>query len=145
MINSNKTKTDLNRIHSECEQNYRRINRLGFDSRKIDNEQVFSIAEKENLEMHLKVLRVSRYTSVILLNFSQTDIQWLPKIELQMRYYEDAKMLEVIEWCSDRTIPWELSEKKHNQSRDEKWQWNAFLGELLLKLHCVESSKLGHE
>ena len=83
--------------------------------------------------MHLKVLRVSRYTSVILLNFSQTDIQWLPKIELQMRYYEDAKMLEVIEWCSDRTIPWELSEKKHNQSRDEKWQWNAFLGELLLK------------
>ena len=51
--------------------------------------------------MHLKVLRVSRYTSVILLNFSQTDIQWLPKIETQMRYYEDAKMLEVIEWCSD--------------------------------------------
>ena len=143
MINSNKTKTDLNRIHSECEQNYRRINRLGFDSRKIDNEQVFSIAEKENLEMHLKVLRVSRYTSVILLNFSQTDIEWLPKIELQMRYYEDARMLEVIEWCSDRTIPWELSEKKHNQSRDEKWQWNAFLGELLLKATLCRELQTG--
>ena len=40
-------------------------------------------------------------------------------------------MAEVIEWCSDRTIPWALVERKGPQSRDEKWQWNIFLGELL--------------
>jgi len=41
-------------------------------------------------------------------------------------------MLEVIEWCTDRTIPWTLVEQKPNQARDEKWQWNIFLSELLI-------------
>jgi uncharacterized protein YqiB (DUF1249 family) len=40
-------------------------------------------------------------------------------------------MFEVIEWCSDNTIPWVLSESKGMQARDEKWQWNLFLSELL--------------
>ena len=37
-----------------------------------------------------------------------------------------------IEWCTDRTIPWDLSEEKGMQARDEKWQWNIFLSELLI-------------
>jgi hypothetical protein len=41
-------------------------------------------------------------------------------------------MAEVVEWCSDRTIPWALSENKGMQSRDEKLQWNMFLSELLV-------------
>jgi uncharacterized protein YqiB (DUF1249 family) len=46
-------------------------------------------------------------------------------------------MAEVVEWCSDRTIPWALVEKNGMQARDEKWQWNMFLSELL-------SHGLGH-
>ena len=57
--------------------------------------------------------------------------EWLPGIEVKVRLYHDAKMAEVIEWCSDRTIPWELVEKSGMQSRDEKWQWNRFLSDLL--------------
>ena len=48
-----------------------------------------------------------------------------------MRVYNDARMAEVIEWCSDRTIPWLLCESSGMQARDEKWQWNMFLSELL--------------
>ena len=40
-------------------------------------------------------------------------------------------MAEVIEWCSDRTIPWALTEAVGRQATDEKWQWNIFLGEVL--------------
>jgi uncharacterized protein YqiB (DUF1249 family) len=36
-----------------------------------------------------------------------------------------------VEWCSDRTIPWELAEKSSMQAPDEKWQWNMFLSDLL--------------
>ncbi|MDG2144997.1 MAG: DUF1249 domain-containing protein, partial [Porticoccaceae bacterium] len=57
---------------------------------------------------------------------------WMPQIEIKARVYRDAKMLEVIEWCTDRTIPWDLSEEKVMQARDEKWQWNIFLSELLI-------------
>jgi hypothetical protein len=56
----------------------------------------------------------------------------VPQIEIKARAYRDAKMLEVIEWCTDRTIPWALAEQKPNQARDEKWQWNIFLSELLI-------------
>ena len=58
-------------------------------------------------------------------------LQWLPSIEMKVRIYRDARMAEVIEWCSDSCIPWALVERKGPQSRDEKWQWNVFLGELL--------------
>ncbi|MGB0668873.1 MAG: DUF1249 domain-containing protein, partial [Porticoccaceae bacterium] len=73
----------------------------------------------------------TRYTSTLLITADRAGPRWLPKIEIKVRVYRDARMAEVIEWCDDRTIPWVLSETKGMQARDEKWQWNIFLSELL--------------
>ena len=56
----------------------------------------------------------------------------MQQIEIKGRVYRDAKRLGVIEWCKDRTIPWDLSEEKGMQGGEEKWQWNIFLSELLI-------------
>ena len=66
-------------------------------------------------------------------------------MEIKVRIYHDARMAEVIEWCSDRTIPWLLCEQSGMQAWDEKWQWNSFLSDLLahgLK-HGMSKIKVG--
>jgi uncharacterized protein YqiB (DUF1249 family) len=78
-----------------------------------------------------EVIEVTRYTSTLEIVTDGRGFDWLPVISLKARSYRDAKMFEVIEWCSDNTIPWVLSESKGMQARDEKWQWNLFLSELL--------------
>ena len=77
------------------------------------------------------VQEVTRYTSLVHILAAHSGADWLKNIDLKVRVYHDAKMAEVVEWCGDRTIPWILSESSGMQSRDEKWQWNFFLSELL--------------
>jgi uncharacterized protein YqiB (DUF1249 family) len=86
---------------------------------------------RKNRFLILRLLSWLNLPLLCLLKFNLTVPKWLPSIELKARIYRDAKMAEVIEWCSDSTIPWALVERKGPQSRDEKWQWNIFLGELL--------------
>ena len=128
------SKLDLNRLHTECERNYIRLNRLGFNALQHGGHSVFEFKNKTQIKLQLDVTEVSRYTSLVSIVFNQAALKWVPQVELQVRYYEDAKMAEVISWCSDRVIPFELSEIKMKQSRDEKWQWNAFFGEILVKV-----------
>jgi uncharacterized protein YqiB (DUF1249 family) len=81
--------------------------------------------------IHFEVIELAKFTTTLSIRIESNSPKWLPRIELKARIYRDAKMAEVIEWCSDSTIPWALVERKGPQSRDEKWQWNIFLGELL--------------
>jgi uncharacterized protein YqiB (DUF1249 family) len=88
--------------------------------------------QKPNAGLSIEVIEVTRYTSTLNIKADRAGPHWMPQIEIKARVYRDAKMLEVIEWCTDRTIPWDLSEEKGMQARDEKWQWNIFLSELLI-------------
>ena len=81
--------------------------------------------------MLLTVVEVTKYTYLLTIVADGSRPRWLPEIEVKVRVYNDARMAEVIEWCSDRTIPWLLCESSGMQARDEKWQWNMFLSELL--------------
>ncbi len=81
--------------------------------------------------MHLTVTEITKYTYLLSIVADGSRPRWLPEIEIKVRIYHDARMAEVIEWCSDRTIPWLLCEKSGMQARDEKWQWNIFLSDLL--------------
>lgn len=132
--NRSTSKLDLKRLHIECERNYTRLNGLGFNALQNGAHSVFEFKNSKEIKLQLDVKEVSRYTSLVSIVFNQAALKWVPRVELQVRYYEDAKMAEVIAWCSDRVIPFELSEINMKQSRDEKWQWNAFFGEILVKV-----------
>jgi len=88
-------------------------------------------ADGPNSGMLLTVVEVTKYTYLLTIVADGSRPRWLPEIEVKVRVYNDARMAEVIEWCSDRTIPWLLCESSGMQARDEKWQWNIFLSELL--------------
>jgi uncharacterized protein YqiB (DUF1249 family) len=88
-------------------------------------------ADGPNSGMLLTVVEVTKYTYLLTIVADGSRPRWLPEIEVKVRVYNDARMAEVIEWCSDRTIPWLLCESSGMQARDEKWQWNMFLSELL--------------
>jgi len=123
---------DLSRLHDECERNYQRLQKVSLDSAKMGSLAHLNFPQKPNAGLSIEVIEVSRYTSTLNIKADQAGPQWMPQIEIKARVYRDAKMLEVIEWCTDRTIPWDLSEEKGMQARDEKWQWNIFLSELLI-------------
>jgi hypothetical protein len=91
----------------------------------------FQVKNAQKSVLDFKVIELAKFTTTLFIKIQSNNPKWLPSIELKARIYRDAKMAEVIEWCSDSTIPWALVERKGPQSRDEKWQWNIFLGELL--------------
>lgn len=122
---------DLMRLHEECERNYRRLQQVVPDSKRLGASTKIQYQDQPSSGILLEVIEVTKYTSTVLIVADKAGPQWLPEIEIKVREYRDARMAEVIEWCSDRTIPWALSEHKGMQARDEKWQWNMFLSELL--------------
>ena len=116
-------------LHRECELNFSRLERL--TEKKLGLGSRFQIVNAQKSVLDFNVIELAKFTTTLLIRIDSNRPKWLPSIELKARIYRDAKMAEVIEWCSDRTIPWALVERKGPQSRDEKWQWNIFLGELL--------------
>ena len=140
LINERRHQLDLASLHRECELNYGRIMRLIDCCEQLDTQ--YSIPCYQHSVVQLKVIEVTKFTSTLSIVLEKAGPQWLPNISLKVRIYRDARMAEVIEWCSDRTIPWALVEKKGLQSRDEKWQWNLFFSELLsqaLSLRALEA------
>ncbi|CAI8162253.1 MAG: Uncharacterised protein [Cellvibrionales bacterium UBA7375] len=116
-------------LHRECELNYSRLLRLTDENSCLGSS--FRIKNAHHSIIDFKVIELAKFTTTLFIRIESNKLKWLPCIELKARVYRDAKMAEVIEWCSDSTIPWALVERKGPQSRDEKWQWNIFLGELL--------------
>ena len=116
-------------LHKECELNFSRIARLIGVHPDMGNS--FCVAKNNHSKIQFEVIDSARFTTTLAIKIIADTPHWLPSIEMKVRIYRDARMAEVIEWCSDSCIPWALVERKGPQSRDEKWQWNVFLGELL--------------
>jgi len=127
----------LARLHQECELNYRRLLRLNKQNLGVGD---YFCVESNLYKLDLNVVNATRFTTTLSVSIDIASPKWLPNIDLKVRAYQDARMAEVIEWCSDSTIPWDLVERKGQQSRDEKWQWNIFLGELLWQ--CLTQTAL---
>ena len=122
---------NLERLHSECELNYVRLLRLMPGTAKLEHSIRVDFTHGYDSGMQVTVEEITRYTHLLSIVADGVRPDWLPEIQMKVRIYHDARMAEVVEWCSDRTIPWELSEKSSMQAPDEKWQWNMFLSDLL--------------
>lgn len=120
---------NLASLHRECERNYVRLTALFADINCMGSR--VTVCDRQRRAVNFAVTEVTKFTTTVSVNMENAAPQWVPEIDLKVRAYHDAKMAEVIEWCSDRTIPWALVEQSGLQSRDEKWQWNIFLSELL--------------
>ena len=131
VIKARKQQLDLTRLHEECERNFRRLQRVIPESKMLGATTRFYYEGQSSSGMIVEIIEVTKYTSTLLIIADRAGPRWLPEIEIKVRIYRDAQMAEVIEWCSDRTIPWALSETTAMHGRDEKWQWNMFLSELL--------------
>jgi uncharacterized protein YqiB (DUF1249 family) len=120
---------NLKSLHRECERNY--VGLMSLFAGKNNLGQTFTAHDCQRNAVTFTIIEVTKFTTTVAVALENMAPQWVPEIDLKVRAYHDAKMAEVIEWCSDRTIPWALVEDKGRQSRDEKWQWNIFLSELL--------------
>lgn len=120
---------NLASLHRECERNYVRLMSLFAGKNNLGSS--FTAHDSQRRAVIFTVIEVTKFTTTVSVALDNIAPEWVPEIDLKVRAYHDAKMAEVIEWCSDRTIPWALVEDKGLQSRDEKWQWNIFLSELL--------------
>tara|TARA_B110001452_G_scaffold77835_1_gene63388 strand:+ start:74 stop:514 length:441 start_codon:yes stop_codon:yes gene_type:complete len=131
VFKARKQQLDLTRLHEECERNFRRLQRVIPESKTLGATTRFYYEGQSSSGMIVEIIEVTKYTSTLLIIADRAGPRWLTEIEIKVRIYRDAQMAEVIEWCSDRTIPWALSETTAMHERDEKWQWNMFLSELL--------------
>ena len=131
VFKARKQQLDLTRLHEECERNFRRLQRVIPESKTLGATTRFYYEGQSSSGMIVEIIEVTKYTSTLLIIADRAGPRWLTEIEMKVRIYRDAQMAEVIEWCSDRTIPWALSETTAMHERDEKWQWNMFLSELL--------------
>ena len=130
VFKARKQQHELTRLHEECERNFRRLQRLIPESKTLGATTRFYYEGQSSSGMIVEIIEVTKYTSTLLIIADRSGPSWLSEIEIKVRIYRDAQMAEVIEWCSDRTIPWALSETTAMHERDEKWQWNMFLSEL---------------
>jgi uncharacterized protein YqiB (DUF1249 family) len=122
---------NLQRLHGECELNYVRLLRLMPGPAQLGKAINVDFTHESNSGMHIRTDEITPYTQLLSIAAKSARPEWLPEIQIKVRIYHDAKMAEVVEWCCDRTIPWELAEKSSMQAPDEKWQWNMFLSDLL--------------
>ena len=146
MFRNRSKSVNLELLHEEFELNYRRLNRIMGKTDEVGYSTSYILDEISDRAVSLYVIEVTKYTSLVRISAPKLGPAWLADIDLKVRVYRDAKMAEVVEWCKDRTIPFVLSEPSRMQSRDEKWQWNVFLSELLSyglrnSLAKIETSK----
>ena len=135
--NARKKTHDLALLHEECELNYRRLLRVLPNSTQVGFSARLSADRGDQFGVDLRVVEVTRYTSLVYVSAARSGLVWLDDIDIKVRLYRDAQMAEVIEWNRDRTIPFVLNETSAMYARDEKWQWNLFLSELLFHgLRC---------
>ncbi|GAB3318931.1 DUF1249 domain-containing protein [Haliea atlantica] len=127
---------DLVRLHALCEANYARLLRLFPDYQQC-NQREFEVS---GARVRLEVLERNRYTTFFRLLQSHGEARWLGSLDVELRAYHDARMLEVNRFQSRRSVrgryPYPNAEMFQE---DEKLQQNLFLAEWLE--HCLANGR----
>ncbi|MCC1495965.1 DUF1249 domain-containing protein [Alcanivorax sp. 1008] len=127
-------RVDLPELISQGEQNYARLMRLMRALGDADHVRLVVGSQGERT-LNVRVLQRCRYTTEISLQ-QDTLHALLPGPSLTVRLYHDARLAEVTE-----ASPFQRVAARHDypnpamHQRDEKQQWNRFLGEWLRHLH----------
>lgn len=127
---------DLSAHLAECELNYVRLCRL---LARMDAGDSREFALGEGLQVRIAVTERAPYTSMLDILQQHNS---LPQLDSQMtvRVYHDAGVAEVasVEGCYRVLAKNDYPNRKMHQ-RDEKQQWNRFLGEWLQ--HCLAQGR----
>jgi|TARA_B100001063_G_C16758958_1_gene554831 uncharacterized protein YqiB (DUF1249 family) len=138
-----KYKVDLSSYLADGEANYFRLKKI-FPQMHDAKEKKILIFNTGKHILLLKVLEITRYTTLIMLSEETGEYMpckilnsWLTLPQLTMRLYHDARMAEVISCDGARYIrPRYEKLNKNMYQPDEKSQWNRFLSECLE--YCLE-------
>lgn len=125
-------KIDLKRFLAECEANYRRLTKL-FPDMAVAAERRLGLDGAPAREVVLEVCERGPYTTLLRIQQRMPAAQrWLRTPLLLVRVYHDAQLAEVTACESERNI-WPRQEYPNARmlQRDEKAQWNRYLGEWL--------------
>ncbi len=124
-------KIDLKHFLAECEANYRRLAMLFPDMAAAD-ERRLGLDGAGACEVILAVRERSAHTTLLSIYQGERGDRWLKTPVLVVRVYHDARLAEVTACEGERNI-WPRQEYPNRRMlhRDEKAQWNRFLGEWL--------------
>lgn len=127
---------DLEQLLSQCEVNYWlsqqiwpglfELNKSGCFSKNLD--KVFEASSKV-VSLKGRVTDLARYTTTMNLTIDGASKVINKPISLIVRFYHDAKMMEVMEGTGPGTLKAVYFENKYKKQVDEKRQVNQFVGE----------------
>lgn len=127
---------DLSAHLAECELNYVRLCRL---LARMDAGDSREFGLGEGLQVHIVVSERTPYTSMLDIQQSHRSLAQLDS-RMTVRVYHDAGVAEVASFdgCYRVLAKNDYPNRKMHQ-RDEKQQWNRFLGEWLQ--HCLAQGR----
>ena len=141
-------KPDLDEFISQCEVNYDLILRL-LPWLKADKKTRLSDLKMRNVTFHSKsghkidfrIAEKAAYTTTILLHVHSPSRAADADIDLMVRLYHDAQLMEVMDQVGPNALkPINSGVDLKNKQIDEKKQLNRFLGESLR--YCLQSDGL---
>lgn len=122
---------------AECDANYLRMVRLFPDFQDSQNREI-ALGGEGKRTLEFTVQERTRYTTLIDVTEQVAGNRgWLSSPLLQVRLYHDAKSAEVVSFEGvEKPVPKCDYPNPRMHQRDEKAQWNHFLGEWLS--HCFQ-------
>ncbi|WJW76329.1 DUF1249 domain-containing protein [Thiohalobacter sp. IOR34] len=118
---------DLAELMAIYECNYIRLRQLIPDLQRIDERTLSRVDQA--LDLHLRVLERSPYTTTLVLTYLFEDEQGsFPAPDIRIRIYHDARLAEVLS-CGRRRGRREAEYDRNRRacSLDDKWRMNRFL------------------
>ncbi len=123
-------------LHALCEANYARLLRL-FPDYENSQQRTFQLG---SARVSIEVLERSRYTTIFRIRQHQHDASWLGDLNIEVRAYHDAGMLEVGAFQSHYRVAARYAYPNRKMlQEDEKLAQNRFLAEWLE--HCLEHGR----
>ena len=125
-----KTYRNLKSLHSLYEQNFVLINKLSGELNK-HNKFSFQVGNLEiKSQVSISKKKLSKFTEELV--FLINDVTSIKDIVIKCRTYNEAKMMEVIEFQNfhkDLLSSFKLT--KISFEKDERLQWNLFMNQFL--------------
>jgi hypothetical protein len=129
-------KLDLTELHAICDANYLRLKRLFPDYENCNSRELLVGAAK----VRLSVLERCRYTTIFHIHQQSAESRWLGLLNVEVRAYHDARMLEVGAFQSYRQVSARYQYPNDQMfAQDEKSQQNRFLADWLE--HCLQNGR----
>jgi len=140
-------KPNLAEFISQCEINYYLLIRVLPFLNIIKNVNLESDIGKEikfcsesGYQLNFVLAEKARYTTTLLLNLKLPSIITQSEVDLMLRFYHDAKLVEVMDKEGPKALkPFINKNNTKHQHSDEKKQLNKFLGESLK--FCINQCK----